>query len=416
MKHLLIILTGLFFTTYSIAQSETQSIEFGYTGAPQLYTIPSGVTTISVEMQGAQGGYGSWELKPYHDKYSPGKGGLLTATYAVTPGETIYIFVGEKGADATKYKEGKGGFNGGGDGNNTGTYGPYCGGGGGGATDIRIGGLQLENRVLVAGGGGGSGANYPDGGDHGGNGGDLNGVNGQAENGTKHESCGEGATQKKGGEGGQWPKYLKGGDGYLGNGGNAPDSTAGGGGGGGYFGGGAGCWSGGGGGSSYTHSNASGIKHKQGVISGHGMVVITIVYKDYLEDDEVELSLNFELDDTIATSEETLNITDSTVVITEEELIVELQDESDIVETESTSIQSDKVDSFIIYPNPTDGLLIIKGDAITSIDIYTLKGDLAFTSDRKQTLDVSSLKPGTYLVHGKDINQQLIGIEKLIIR
>ena len=273
MKHILVALS--FFAAILISNSLiAQEKVFEYTGKFQTYEVPEGVTSIEVELWGAGGGFSSWEKGRYPDKYKPGKGGKLTATYPVEPGSKIYIFVGGRGDNATDTFQGKGGFNGGGDGNNTGEYGPYCGGGGGGASDIRIGGSGLGDRVLIAGGGGGAGSNYPNGGDHGGDGGGESGTDGQADNGTEHESCGRAGTQKAGGEGGQWPSYLKGENGKLGRGGHAADSTAGGGGGGGYYGGGAGSWSGGGGGSSYAAADATNVKHEQGVNGENGKVII----------------------------------------------------------------------------------------------------------------------------------------------
>lgn len=271
MKHFFsLIIFCLLLSSIAIGQEQT----FDYTGKFQTYVVPEGVTSIEVELWGAGGGNSSWENGRYPEKYKPGKGGKLTATYPVEPGEKIWVFVGGRGDNATDTYQGKGGFNGGGDGNNTGNYGPYCGGGGGGASDIRIGGSGLANRILVAGGGGGAGSNYPDGGDHGGNGGGLEATDGMADSGTTHESCGRGGSQSKGGEGGQWPSYLKGENGKMGRGGHAPDSTAGGGGGGGYYGGGAGSWSGGGGGSSYSDSKATDVKHQQGVNGENGKVII----------------------------------------------------------------------------------------------------------------------------------------------
>ncbi|MBD3638641.1 MAG: hypothetical protein HUJ25_14915 [Crocinitomicaceae bacterium] len=273
MKHITIVLVALFsflISTVAIAQEKV----FEYTGKFQTYIVPEGVNSIEVELWGAGGGYGSWERARYPDKYKPGNGGKITATYPVEPGSKVFVFVGGRGDNATDTYQGKGGFNGGGDGNNTGDYGPYCGGGGGGASDIRIGGSGLGDRVLVAGGGGGAGSNYPDGGDHGGHGGGLEGEDGQSNGGTAHESVGRGGTQTSGGKGGQWPAYLRAENGKLGRGGHAPDSTAGGGGGGGYYGGGAGCWSGGGGGSNYAGPEATDVKHEQGVNGENGKVII----------------------------------------------------------------------------------------------------------------------------------------------
>jgi hypothetical protein len=273
-KHIFIFATIIGTFLFGSSAFAQQKVEFEYTGKFQTYKVPEGVTTIKVELTGAGGGNSSWERGRYPEKYRPGKGGKLTATYPVNPGETVYVFVGGQGDNATDEYQGKGGFNGGGDGNNTGDYGPYCGGGGGGASDIRIGGSGLDNRVLVAGGGGGAGSNYPDGGDHGGNGGGEKAKDGMADGKTDHESCGRGATQTAGGKGGQWPSYLRGEKGKFGRGGHAPDSTAGGGGGGGYYGGGAGSWSGGGGGSSFAGPDATDVKHEQGVNAGNGKITI----------------------------------------------------------------------------------------------------------------------------------------------
>ena len=255
-------------------QAFSQKEVFQYTGKFQTYIVPQGVTTIKVELRGAGGGNGSWEEARYPERYHGGKGGKVTATYPVTPGEKVYVFVGGRGEDATDSIQGKGGFNGGGDGNNTGDYGPYCGGGGGGASDIRIGGSGLDNRVLVAGGGGGSGSNYQEGGDHGGPGGNEIGGDGLSNGESLHESRGRGGSQTEGGKGGQWTDYIRGEKGSYGRGGHAPDSTAGGGGGGGYYGGGAGSWSGGGGGSSYAAPDAIDVNFEQGINPDNGLVII----------------------------------------------------------------------------------------------------------------------------------------------
>ena len=113
--------------------------DFVATGAEQTFVIPAGKTAVDVVLEGAQGGT-NWPNPPT----SPNYGGKLTATLAVTPGETLYIYVGTQPSDES------GGFNGGGAGDNGGR-------GGGGATDIWRGGNALTDRILVAGGGGGAG-------------------------------------------------------------------------------------------------------------------------------------------------------------------------------------------------------------------------------------------------------------------
>lgn len=110
-------------------------VTFDYTGAAQTWTVPSGVTSIQVTLAGAQGD------GPYG-----GLGGRVQATIDVTPGTTLNIYVGGHGSGSS------GGFNGGGGGNLNNNPGA-----GGGASDIRIGGTALSDRVLVAGGGGGQG-------------------------------------------------------------------------------------------------------------------------------------------------------------------------------------------------------------------------------------------------------------------
>lgn len=263
----------LFFVAVLLAlHSFGQVKTFEHTGGMQTFIVPSGVSEITVDMYGASGGWNDYNGVMY-DKYIPGNGGRLQATYPVYPGQKLYIYVGGEGQDASKGEGGKGGFNGGGDGN---TSDIYSGGGGGGASDIRIDGMGLEHRVLVAGGGGGAAYNYPDGGDHGGQGGDLTGGDGQSNFLMDDESRGRGATQNQGGLGGQWPSYLKAEDGRLGEGGDGPEGTSGTGGGGGYYGGGGGCWSGGGGGSSYANNRANHVRHEQGVNDGHGKVIISV--------------------------------------------------------------------------------------------------------------------------------------------
>jgi len=76
-------------------------------------------------------------------------GGYVKGDIPVTPGETLYIYVGQQPTTIT------GGFNGGGNGEGAGK-------GGGGGTDVRQAGTALASRVVVAGAGGGAGywSNY----------------------------------------------------------------------------------------------------------------------------------------------------------------------------------------------------------------------------------------------------------------
>ena len=125
-----------------------------YTGAPQTWTVPPNVVRLDLDLAGAQGGGAS-------GGYFPGGGGRVQAKLTVTPGQTLNVYVGGQGgamAPCSPCSGGGGGWNGGG---GPGFFDPtgafsYPWGGGGGATDIRVGGTALSNRVVVGGGGGGA--------------------------------------------------------------------------------------------------------------------------------------------------------------------------------------------------------------------------------------------------------------------
>ena len=119
---------------------------FAYTGAAQTWTVPAGVTQVTLDLRGAQGG-GSYACGGPREE-DGGLGGQTQGSLSVTPGQVLNLYVGGQAADVGNVTPAPGGFNGGGDG---GVYGA----GGGGATDVRVGGTALANRVAVAGGGGG---------------------------------------------------------------------------------------------------------------------------------------------------------------------------------------------------------------------------------------------------------------------
>ncbi|MCW5853849.1 MAG: hypothetical protein KIT87_27525, partial [Anaerolineae bacterium] len=126
----------------------TCSQVFDYTGAEQIFIVPARVTSVTITALGAQGG-ASFSIPG-------GLGGETVATISVTPGQTLYVYVGGIGGTGSFAGGGTGGFNGGASGGSTIAGGPG-GGGGGGASDVRQGGNTLANRVVVAGGGGGAG-------------------------------------------------------------------------------------------------------------------------------------------------------------------------------------------------------------------------------------------------------------------
>ena len=258
--------TNATYTTPTINQTTTYYVQggaagvppgtqtFSYTGSIQNWTVPAGVTSLSFTAEGAQGGSGTAGYGV------GGLGGRVQGSLSVTPGQALSIYVGQMPLSNI------GGFNGGGNGANN-TYGR----GGGGATDIRIGGVALANRVVVAAGGGGGGTNcFSANQNNGGVGGGATGGNGYQCN-QQTNYVGFGGTQTAGG-------INLGGlgqTGGLGQGGNG-GTTYGGGGGGGYYGGGGGSYGGGGGGSSYVLATVvSNSIVTSGVRTGNGQLTIS---------------------------------------------------------------------------------------------------------------------------------------------
>ncbi|MGH8047648.1 MAG: glycine-rich protein, partial [Chthoniobacterales bacterium] len=171
------------------AHATTQT--FSYTGGAQSWPVPAGVTAVTVTASGAQGGLTNNGVTGH----SGGLGGITTATFTVSAGETLAIYVGQAGTPRNQVAAGgTGGFNGGGTG---GTAASFGGGGGGGASDVRQGGSGIGNRVVIAGGGGGAGGNG-----HGGNGANGGGTTGQTGGSGDIATGGGGGTQIAGGAGG----------------------------------------------------------------------------------------------------------------------------------------------------------------------------------------------------------------------
>ncbi|MFH0888246.1 MAG: DUF2341 domain-containing protein [Planctomycetota bacterium] len=233
----------------------TTTITFNYTGGVQTFVVPAGITSISVDCRGAKGGANGSTV-------NGGNGARVQTTLSVTPGQTLYIYVGGQGTTLNA------GYNGGG----TGASGIYKnGGGGGGASDIRQGGTALTNRVVVAGGGGGGGGYSTN--TTGGAGGQTNnnfvGTAGNASG----TNPGQGGTNTAGGAGGSG-----GNAGSLGQGGNAIsyENYGGAGGGGGFYGGGSGGNTSGNGGGGGGGSSYGGGTYTSGYQSGNGQIIISI--------------------------------------------------------------------------------------------------------------------------------------------
>ncbi len=122
--------------------------DFFYTGFPETFTVPPGVTDLTVFAKSP--GLGD----EFQD--TVGRGVLITGTLPVTPGEPLIIRVGGLGTTT------QGGFNGGGAPGAQGDV--FTGTGGNGATDIRQHGIALADRIIVCGapGGYGEGSFIPD--------------------------------------------------------------------------------------------------------------------------------------------------------------------------------------------------------------------------------------------------------------
>ncbi|MGD9892473.1 MAG: glycine-rich protein, partial [Dehalococcoidia bacterium] len=268
------------------AQPPPPTVTFEYTGAVQQWTVPSNVRLAEFAVYGAQGG------SDWGSGGAGGRGGQVVATFPVAPGDTIFLYVGGKGGDSStgpiSCGTGAGGFNGGGRGGNYVANPGLCNGaGGGGASDVRVGGAALTKRVLVA---GGRGAGTIPACAAGGAGGGLVGGNG---------ACFDNGNVTGGGGGGQSSSGLgcpciPAGNGDLGTGGVGANANQGGdirdgngaGGGSGYHGGGGGrvnppdvFGNGGAGGGGSGHGPAN-TAFQSSVQEGQGRIVITYYVLD----------------------------------------------------------------------------------------------------------------------------------------
>ena len=77
---------------------------FSYTDGVQTYTVPAGVSALSVTAVGATGGTSDADGSP------GGQGAVVDSDVPVTPGQTLYVYVGGNGAGGASTA---GGFNGG---------------------------------------------------------------------------------------------------------------------------------------------------------------------------------------------------------------------------------------------------------------------------------------------------------------
>ncbi len=252
------------------------STAFYFTGQEEIWVVPMGVTEVMINAYGGQGGHGSG---PTYDDNRGGLGAFATGVLTVSPGDTLRIRVGGSGQNAKVADMAQGGWNGGGVGGLDTEYVGNGAAGGGGATDVRLGGNGLEYRVLVAAGGGGASKNAP-----GGAGGAEIGLNGSLF-GTGQS--GIGGTADAGGSVFSTDRGATSGSfGFGGNGSTDHPSWGGGGGGAGYYGGSGGTATadhnyghagGGGGGSSFVGDLKS-AEMRANEKSGNG--ILSIHYSD----------------------------------------------------------------------------------------------------------------------------------------
>jgi hypothetical protein len=225
-----VVAVGIGATPSAASDSYEKMTTFACLGVPQDFVVPPGVTSIYAAVTGASGG---------GDR--GGKGGQVISTIKVRPGELLSVTVGCR-ESAKLYQDQRGGGYGYAAGGHGGA-GLYQTGGasGGGASAVRIDGVN----AVVAGGGGGQGANNIGDGGSGGDAGVSGGTAGDGPSGGDGGVLG-GSAKAAGATG------LEG-SGRSGGGGGGGFPQGGGGGGGGKFAGFGG--GGGGGGQNYVDGN-----------------------------------------------------------------------------------------------------------------------------------------------------------------
>ena len=129
-----------------VCSADTCTVTLAVTGVPQAFTVPAGVTTIQVTVDGAQGGSTGSPTQ------SGGLGGTVSATLSVNPGSVLSVDVGGRGTDGDNFPPDPvaGGYGGGGIGAAGGSS-QASGAGGGGGSFI----FGPTGAILVAAGGGG---------------------------------------------------------------------------------------------------------------------------------------------------------------------------------------------------------------------------------------------------------------------
>jgi hypothetical protein len=167
----------------------SNTVSFSTAGGPYSWTVPAGVSSITIVATGGGGGGGGSgpDNAGFYTPSPGGKGGVVTSALTVNANDSLSLFVG-----------------GGGGGGGAGTGGSFgAGGGGGGSSNVNAG---TTNQIIAGGGGGGGGSNSSY------SGGDGNGSAGGGY------GAGQGGSNGVGGEGGT-DFYFTGSNGGSGNGG-----------------------------------------------------------------------------------------------------------------------------------------------------------------------------------------------------
>ncbi|MBW4033519.1 MAG: hypothetical protein HIU88_12800 [Acidobacteria bacterium] len=145
----------------AVAGPSTVTQTFSYTGSVATFTVPAGISALTITVTAGEGGNGGADATP-----APPMGGyrgVVTGTIAVTPNQVLTVGVGSGGATGGDHvnsgvagaiggRNPLGGYAGG-VGGQAGANGSSGAGGAGGAASV----LQISGTSVVAGGGGGSG-------------------------------------------------------------------------------------------------------------------------------------------------------------------------------------------------------------------------------------------------------------------
>ncbi|MBK8657859.1 MAG: T9SS type A sorting domain-containing protein [Bacteroidetes bacterium] len=409
------------------AQSQT----FTFTGAIQTFTVPTCVSQVTITASGASGSNGYASGSPGG---TGGNGAVVEGTFPVNGGDILHIFVGGQGTPTA------GGFNGGG------ISLADSSAGGGGASDVRLNGIGLSNRIIVAGGGGagGNGGCFGatvaggNGGPGGGNG--IAGANSTAGGGgfpgvdTLGGTFGVGCPPFQGSAG------LNGSGGVGGAGGlgtmlctSAP--TSGGSGGGGFIGGGGGgagaagtvqcqfndtgAGAGGAGGDCYTSPLMTATTTiVGGAAAGNGQVIISYTI-DVIDTGINQLAANQLSADQSGATYEWINCTTDLAVAGEtSQTFIATQDGSYkcVVTigagcTDTTAcvnlffagLNELSSDLISVYPNPTKGIFSVELSNVeaTNIHVFNALGQEVYTakcSGKVVSVDLKDKEPGVYTI------------------